>query len=178
MADKSATHDTSATNEHGDSISQKKKLSPEEVATLSKRLCDDTMARKAKKLEEMEAKLYMTEEPKRLDRAAIEASATRQVNDEMDRRKRRNEELKAKFYKEAAPKTMTSSEVEDSVRRIYADAMKQKKDKLDKLDSKHAPKGAQHKPIDDATRIASADRLSKPKKTAFTTEEINKIYGF
>ena len=171
--------DTTQSSQPEDSSPSKaKKLSAEEVDGLTKRIYEESMARKQRKVQEIEAKVYKTEEPKRLDKTTIEASVTRQVNDEMERRKRRAEDLKTKFYKDAAPKTMSSTEVEDSVRRIYSDAMRHKVDTLAKLEKRFTPEGPKSKTISDEERKAMADRLAKPKKKELTTAEINKMYGF
>jgi hypothetical protein len=156
----------------------KKKLSKDEVDSLTRRIYEDSLTRKQKRLQDAESKVYRVAEPTRLPKEKIEASVTRQVNDEMERRKRKAEELKNKFYKETAPKTMSTAEVEDSVRRIYNDAMRHKNDTISKLDKKHAPVQPPKKTISDDDRKTSADRLSKPKKTTLTVEEVNKIYGF
>ena len=160
------------------SPSKTKKLSPDEVDGLTKRIYEDSMARKQRKVQEIEAKVYRTEEPKKLDKTTIEASVTRQVNDEMERRKRRAEELEKKYHKDGEPKTMSTTEVEDSVRRIYSDAMRHKADTLAKLEKRFEPVGAKSKKINDEERKAIGDRLAKPKKKEMTTAEINKLYGF
>jgi predicted RNA binding protein with dsRBD fold (UPF0201 family) len=171
--------DASHSSAPADDASPKpKKLTTEEVDGLTKRIYEDSMARKQRSVLEIEAKVYKTEEPKKLDKAVIEASVTRQVNDEMERRKKRNEDLKNKYYKDAAPKTMSSTEVEDSVRRVYSDAMRHKSDTITKLEKKFAPAAPVTKKINDEERKTMAERLAKPKKTEMTTAEINKLYGF
>lgn len=160
------------------STQKRRKLSPEELEALNRRVYEDSMSHKKRNLENIENKVYRTEAPKKLDQATIDASVQRQVNDEMERRKRRTEELKRKFEKEGEAKTLAPAEIEDSVRRIYTDAMRVKQDKLAKLDAKYGHKGPERKQIDSATVKACGDRLAKPKKREYTDEEINKIYGF
>jgi hypothetical protein len=160
------------------STQKKKKLSPDEVENLTKRIYSESMSTKQRKLGEMERKVYATEPAKTLDAATITASVTRQVDDEMARRKRRDEQLKSKFYSEAPPTTMDQGAIEDSVRRIYSDAIRVKTDNLRKLDNKHAFPLPKTVTIDKETVKASADRLSKPKKQGYSEDEINAIMGF
>ena len=170
-------HSPEKTDGHMDN---KKTLSLEEVGNLTERIYTQSILRKKQNLEKMESRFYQTEEPKRISKEQAAESANRQVNAEMERRKKKNEELQERFYKPEESKKMTVDEIQESLRRVYEDSMRMKKDNIRKLNEKHSFKGASatEKSISKECCKESAERLSKPKKTTFTDEEINKIYGF
>ncbi len=156
---------------------KRRKLSPEELENLNRRVYADAMSTKKKKLIALEEKMYKTEPPKVLDPATIEASANRQVNQEMERRKKREEELKEKFYKTAEEHQLTQSELDDCVRRVYSDAMRQRSERLAKLDQKYCLRPKTSDPLSPDQRKAMANRLCKPKKVPTTDDEINAVLG-
>eukprot|EP00743_Colponemidia_sp_Colp-15_P025802 GILK01039754.1.p1 GENE.GILK01039754.1~~GILK01039754.1.p1 ORF type:complete len:123 (-),score=10.86 GILK01039754.1:36-362(-) len=108
----------------------------------------------------------------------MEESAIRQATSEMEMRRKRNEELVKKVHKEEEARTMTSEEIEVSLRRMYDDPIRTKKANLETLNKKHAPPPESGKKLSIADQKSLGDRLCVPKKTKFTDEEINKVYGF
>lgn len=158
--------------------STKKKISAEELEKLTQRIYADSMKRKQESVEKLEKKIYKEIEPKKLPASQIQASAVRQHDDELERRKKSHEALQHKFYKEAEPKKLSRAEIDDSVRRVYADAMRSKNDGLKKLEDRFSFHRASSRPLTADQVKASADRLCKPSKRAFTEAEINEILGF
>lgn len=171
------TQDVSQSDADDVQRAKRRKLSPDELENLNRRVYTDAMSSKQKKLIALEEKMYRTEPPKTLDAKAIEASVTRQVNAEMDRRKKREEELREKFFKTAEPQTLTETEVEECTRRIYSEAMRRHAEGLAKLEQKHALRPKTSDPLSPEKVKESANRLCKPKKAAYSDDEINKILG-
>jgi hypothetical protein len=170
--------DLTMTSKPSTADSTKKKISAEELEKLTQRIYADSMKRKQESVEKLEKKIYKEIEPKKLPASQIQASAVRQHDDELERRKKSHEALQQKFYKEAEAKKLSRAEIDDSVRRVYADAMRSKNEGLKKLEDRFSFHRPSSRPLTADQVKASADRLCKPSKRAFTEAEINEILGF
>eukprot|EP00755_Sulcionema_specki_P021791 Sspe_Gene.74955::Locus_46839_Transcript_1_1_Confidence_1.000_Length_571::g.74955::m.74955 len=154
------------------------KLSEEQKEAAVKRLYEDEMRLKNDKKKTLEKKIYKEEAPKTISVSQLEESVSRQYEAEVKRREAKAKELKNKYYKAAEPHKLPQEEIEGSVQRIYADAMRHKTDRVQRLEAKYTFKRKEAPKLSSDVMKESSNRLSKPKKTDFSEDEINRIYGF
>eukprot|EP00659_Diplonema_papillatum_P002065 gene2065-3160_t len=157
---------------------QLKRLTEDQKAATVKRLYDDVLKLREAKHETLVKKVYREEPSKTISTTQLQESVARQHDAEMERRKMKAEQLKQKFYAEAEPHKMGPAELAESVQRIYNDSVRHKQDGARKLDQKYTFKRPTQQKISPDTMKESASRLSKPKKTTYTDDEIDKVYGF
>lgn len=164
--------------QHNTTEKESRKLTREEEEKLTNHLYTNSIENRKKSLEAIEAKIYRTEASRRLTKEEMEESAVRQATTELEMRRRRREELVKKVHKEEEPVTMDAEEVEASLRRMYEEPIRIRKANMETLEKKHAPAPEAGRRLTGEQQKALGDRLCVPKKTTYTDEEINKIYGF
>lgn len=161
------------------------RISKEQEEDLVDRLYRHSLEQKEKKLKELDAHYYPVAKEKKISNEEMTKSAERQVDVEMNRRKQQQEENDKKFYEDQRKTTkttkITQAELEQNIKHLYDDTLARKKANREEsqkryLFDREKATGPQKlmKPEDFK---ASVERMSKPKKTEFTTAEINKIYG-
>lgn len=155
-------------------------MTPAEVEKAVNRWYSQEIDHRKQEMEALEKKFYPTAAPKVMAKEQIEASVARQVDDEMQRRSKRNETLQTKHYRDDEVKRLTGSELEDSLRRVYTDAMRLHQENLAKLEAKYVfqNRTSSAKRLSPVKTKESALRLAVPKKKEFTTEDVNRAYGF
>lgn len=182
----------------GGGASAAPRLSPEAESRMLDRLYTESINHKEVTLRELDARYYPVAPRQTIPNDRLQQSVQRQVDQEMQRRQQRRVELEAAAAappprmrsSSARPKdghagtaqgaaTLTPSELDASVQRLYDNTLAQKKANMTVSEQRYlfnldAAKG---KTIPAKELQESVNRMSKPKKTAFTVEEINKIYG-
>jgi len=169
-------------------------ISKEEESKLINRVYHQHMALKASRLEELDLRYYPMAPPLTITPETLKASIKRQVDDEMTKRKMKQEEAAAARAVAArstngarngkgggSVRVLNASEVEASVERMYTEAIEKSKMKREQLVPEQIKRERQNcletKIMEKSALQAAVNRLSVPKKTTFTTEEINKMYG-
>lgn len=156
------------------------KISAERREQLTESLFHASIERKKKAMQELEAKIYRTEDPKVISKQQLEASVVRQHDDEMSRRKKKMVELEQKVHPAQESKKLSHSEIDESVRRIYDDQVRIKKERLEKarqaVEKQHKNESKQSTRTVTKDEVAACGaRLCKPKKRDLTDDEINAI---
>lgn len=162
------------------------KISEEDEQKLLRRLYDDAIEHRNQNMKELEARYYPVAAPQTMSEDKVKSSVSRQVDDEMQKRAMRKEEQDQRAYgkleQERKTKKMTASEIDESVERLYTQSLRRKELNMEESNKKYlfdvtTATPGQRKTMSGQDLKDSANRLSVPKKTTFTTEEINKIYG-
>lgn len=160
-----------------------KKISKEDEERLTDTLYRQSIERKKKSIEQIEASVYKYAPPKIITREQAEESANRQCTEEIERRKKKHEELLARHHRNEDGKTISNDDLQSIITRNYDDAMRIKKDKMEALLQKqrnNENKNAGKKTSLTKDEMASCgERLSRPAKRSYTMEEINAltVYG-
>ncbi|KPA82473.1 hypothetical protein ABB37_03534 [Leptomonas pyrrhocoris] len=179
------------TTNYDDSMVGRAHLSAEEENKLVDRLYSQSLSRKEATLAELQARYYPVAAPLTISSEALQKSVKRQVDEEMEQRRQRRAVMDAtaaaaatgyanrRDPKVATQATISPEEVEVSVRRMYDETLARKKANMAESEKRYAfhPEGVTSKKMPKDEFQASVERMSKPKKTEFTTAEINKIYG-
>lgn len=166
-------------------------LTPEEEGQLVDRLYTQSLSHKEATLADLDARYYPVAAPTTLSEEALQKSVRRQVEDEMEQRRQRRAEMDAmaaaaasgtgtrRDASAASAKKLSPEETEASVRRLYDETVARKKANMAESEKRYAfhPESVKAKKMSKEDFQASVERMSKPKKTEFTTAEINKIYG-
>lgn len=153
---------------------------------LIQRLYDRPIEQHKQLMEELEARFYPVAAPQTITEEALQGSVNRQVDVEMQRRKERNQQYDEHAYggieKERQHVKLSAADVDASVDRLYTESLERKKANQEASNRKYLFDQSygipgKKKTIGGAELKESANRLSVPKKTQYTTQEINKIYG-
>ncbi|KPI87997.1 hypothetical protein ABL78_2933 [Leptomonas seymouri] len=167
-------------------------ISAEEEGRLVDRLYTQSLAHKEATLAELQSRYYPVAAPSTISDEKLQRSVKRQVDEEMEQRRQRRAEMDAKAiatamgyasHREAvaaSEQKLSPEEVETSVQRLYDETLARKKANMMQSEKRYTfnPESIESKKMRKEDLQASVDRMSKPKKTVFTTAEINKIYGF
>lgn len=172
-----------------------KPISEEEERKLINRVYNQHVALKATRMEELDHKYYPMAPPIVITPEKLKASITRQVDNEIEKRKMKQMEAEAAAGPRVAagrssssaargrggPRVLDSSEVEANVERMYTQTLEKSKIKREELVQEQIKREHQNclktKTVGKSTLQEIVNRLSVPKKTTFTTEEVNKMYG-
>lgn len=166
-------------NSRGSGGSPARRLTKEDVEKLTTRVYSQAIDAHKTQIEQLDHKYYQMAEPKVLLKDQMEASVARQSTAEMERRSKRNVELSTKHYHDEDAKRLSQAELDESIGRVYSDAIRQNKLKMEQLNTKYRFKNSSAgRKISKEDGLASGARLATPKKKVFSTEEINKVYGF
>ncbi|EPY28028.1 hypothetical protein STCU_05337 [Strigomonas culicis] len=161
-------------------------ISREDKEKLVDRLYTQSIESKKQKLEELEARYYPKKESKKISKEDIQKSVLRQVDEEMEFRRRAQAQAEANVYtkdaktKKSADTAMSPLEIEESVKRMYDEALQRKEKNLEQSRKQYMfdpEKSAPTKKAPPGELKEYFEKISKPKKTDFSTDEINAIYG-
>lgn len=173
-------------------------ISQEEEGKLIDRVYRQHVAQKSSRMEELDHKYYPMAAPIVITPEKLHASIRRQVDDEMEKRKMK--QMEAEAAAAAGPRVaagrspsaagkgrgggarvLDSSEVEANVDRMYTQTLEKSKMKREQLVQEQIRRETQNslktKKVGKTTLQGIVNRLSVPKKTTFTVEEMNKVYG-
>lgn len=171
-----------------------RRLNKEEEERLIARLFTESVEQRQLKLEELDRRYYPVAEPQRISQEQLQKSVERQVDQEMAIRQARREEAEAATFKrnnrasaaadekrasraDGSGATMSSEEVEASVKRMYDETLARKQVNLEESKRRYAPPAPKTKKVSKNELQEWVAAASKPKKTEFTIDEVNKIYG-
>lgn len=156
-----------------------KKISKEDEERLTDSLYRQSLDKKKKSIEAIEASVYKYAPPKVITKEHAEESANRQCTEEVERRKKKHEELVARHNRDDEPKVISGDDLQSIIQRNYEDAMRLKKDKMEalvdkqrKAEQKHAGKKSV---LSKEEMVSCGERLSKPSKRSYTLDEINAL---
>ncbi|CCW66435.1 unnamed protein product [Phytomonas sp. Hart1] len=156
-------------------------ISPKETEHLIERLYTQSIERKKAILEESERRYYPIVEPQKISAEKLQKSIERQVDHEMALRQARAQQADASLYGShrgaTATRTLTTDDIASSVSRLYDQSLEKRNANMAESQSRymfHPPesKKISKKEIDNHINV-----LSKPRKTEYTIDEINRIYG-
>lgn len=174
------------------------KISREREEKLISRLYTQDLALKANRMEELDRRYYPMAPPITISEEKLKASISRQVDDEMQKRRIKQEEAAAAAQRppgvartsggataahkgDLVGRPMTPGEVEASIERMYTTTIEKTKMKNKQLVEEQIKRERRNcletKKMSREALQESVNRLSVPKKTTFTVEEINKMYG-
>lgn len=165
---------------------QKAYLSREDEEKMVNRLYAQSLDAKKQKMDALDARYYPKTESKKITKEQMQKSVNRQVDEEMERRKQANAEADQRAYsqdaktKNATVKTLTKEEIDSSVRRMYDETLEKKQRNMEESRKQYMfdpEKTAPTKKAPPAELKEYFERISKPKKTEYSTAEINKVYG-
>jgi hypothetical protein len=156
-----------------------KKISREDEERLTDTLYRQSMERKKKSVEQIEASVYKYAPPKIITKDQAEESANRQCTEELERRKKKHEELLARHHPTGEGKVISTDDLQNIITRNYDEAMRIKKDKMEALQQRQRNVEKKHsgesKTLTKDEARSSGERLSKPAKRTYTPEEINAL---
>ncbi|KAL7696165.1 hypothetical protein N2W54_003498 [Lotmaria passim] len=178
------------TNDGDDGMVDHVYLSAEEEGRLVDRLYTQSLSHKEATLAELQSRYYPVAAPTIISEEELQRSVKRQVDDEMELRRQRRAEMDAtasaatnyasrRDATAASEKKLSPEAVDASVRRLYDETLARKKANMAESEKRYAfhPESVKSKKMTKEDVKASVERMSQPKKTAYTTAEINKIYG-
>jgi hypothetical protein len=181
-----------ANDDVGEVVGGRVYLTPEEEGQLVDRLYTQSLSRKEATMAELEARYYPVAVPITISEEELQKSVKRQVDDEVEQRRLRRAEMDAtaaaaattgyanrRDTTAASAKKLSHEEVEASVRRLYDESLARKQASMAESKKRYAfhPESVKAKKMPKDEFQASVARMSQPKKTEYTTAEINKIYG-
>ncbi|KAK7195908.1 hypothetical protein NESM_000523500 [Novymonas esmeraldas] len=165
-------------------------LTAEQEEHLVDRLYTQSLSRKEANMAELDARYYPVAAPQTISPETLQKSVQRQVDAEMERRQQRRREMDAMAAAEAtgypstaaaaaAKKTLAQDQADASVQRMYDETLARKKAKMAESERLYAfhPESVKTAKMSKEALSESVARMSKPKKTEFSIEEVNKIYG-
>jgi hypothetical protein len=159
-----------------------KKISKEDEERLTDSLYRQSLERKKKSLESIEASVYKYAPPNVITREHAEESANRQCTEEVERRKKKHEELVAKHHHVDDGKVISNDDLQSIIMRNYEDAMRIKKDKMEilqqkqrNIEKKQAGNAGKKTALTKEEMASCGERLSRPSKRTYTLDEINRL---
>lgn len=159
-----------------------KKISKEDEERLTDSLYRQSLERKKKSIESIEASVYKYAPPNVITREHAEESANRQCTEEVERRKKKHEELVAKHHRMDEEKVISNDDLQHIIQRNYDDAMRLKKDKMEVLvqkqrnvERKQAGNAGKKSVLSKEEMASCGERLSRPSKRSYTLDEINAL---
>lgn len=160
-------------------------ISKDEELELIQRLYDRPIELHEQLMKDLDNRFYPTAPPTTISEDALKSSVTRQVDDEVERRKQHAQQYDDHAYgpieKDRQHVTLSASEIDESVERLYTQSIERKKESKERSNKRYLFDQSlgipgKKKSIGGKELKESAVRLSVPKKTKYTIEEINKIY--
>lgn len=171
---------------------QAPKLSQEALDKMVTKLYTDAVTHKESEIKKLTQKYLPVAPPSPRSAGDIAAIVDKNYVKAMEIKKSKHDQLVAKAAKETAhaaaggkegPKKLSEEEVDESVRRLYTDCMRIRQETRARMEKKMEFKNRSVEKDRERSNkhtkeelLASAKKLSQPKKTTFNADEINKLW--
>eukprot|EP01062_Namystynia_karyoxenos_P038658 TRINITY_DN28067_c0_g1_i1.p2 TRINITY_DN28067_c0_g1~~TRINITY_DN28067_c0_g1_i1.p2 ORF type:complete len:180 (+),score=41.58 TRINITY_DN28067_c0_g1_i1:94-633(+) len=158
---------------------KEKQLTEEEKEKTVERLHEQYLKNRVIKRDQL-MKKHCGKPPDPLVRSptVIEGLVKRHYEDEVQHRAQRREQLHKRYYPTKTEQTIDGPQTQDLVQRMYNEAVKRQEDRIKKATVRHQFQSkcqARCLPLDQLR--GTVERLSQPKKSEWTDDEVNKLLG-
>lgn len=146
--------------------SESRRLTADEQLSVAERLCDESMADRAAKRDELQAKYLLEREPNPLDEELQAESAARLCNQSLEHRQQRLRELDELYWPQTGgspKKVLTADEMKACASRLHDESITATRSRLDKLATKYLSRSVPDRKLSPEERAESRARLSQPR---------------